>query len=569
MKSKKKRILIYISILVSLLVFNGLYFSYKHLNPADLSVVICNKKHSVYLLNQGKEALLLRVALIRKAKKSVCIQTFIWNNDDVGKLMIAELIDAAKRGVKIKIIADQMFSETDPHIIAALATISHNLKIKHYNPLSSRIDASKIDQLSSFAIDFYASNQRMHNKLFVVDGKWAITGGRNIEDTYYDNARGLNFKDRDVFVIGPVVKDMQISFLNYWNFPLCVDSNKLNDIAASIKNDKSDLSSLENISLEKDVNKLLRSDFLAKIEKEMMEVRKVAFFADQPGKIHKDEKGSRITRQFMAILLNAKRSILIQSPYLVFGEGALDFFEKLTNKGVQVTASTNSLAATDSWPTYAMLYKQKKKLINNLNIHLYEFKPLPGDINILFPDNNKIKEEMLKKNGRDFDPKTPDLKAIPYLCLHAKSLVIDETVGCVGSFNFDPRSANLNTEVALVVWDKKFASLLAANIKRDIKGDNSWVVWKRERPLPIKLAAKLTGIFNNTVEEITTLDLWPAMNTTSFELKKGKTDLPPGDEKFYDNYKSVGSFPMVSEKDEKKIYTRLFKAFGKVLTPIL
>lgn len=566
---RKKRLIIYGVVLVLLLVFNCLYFSFRVLKPADLKPVIRKKSHQVLLLDQGKEALLLRIALIRQAKKSICIQTFIWTDDEAGMLVMNELIKAAQRGVKVRIIADQMFSVTDPGVIAALATLSPNLEIKHHNPLSSNIDNSTLAQISSLARDFHGSNMRMHNKLMIVDSKWGMTGGRNIEDTYYDNARGLNFKDRDVLVTGPVVNDMQKSFESYWEFPLCISSLKLKDIAAAEKAGKSDLSALKDIPLEKEVDRLLKPDFMEKIKAKMLGVRKVAFFADIPGKEEMKGQGSRITRQFIAILLNAKKSVLIQSPYLVFGPGALEFFAGLKDKNIQVTASTNSLAATDSWPTYAMLYKQKKHLINDLGIHLYEFKPLPKDIDVMFPDNQKIRKEMLTKNGAKYDPNDPDLKQIPYLCLHAKSMVVDDDVGVVGSFNFDPRSANLNTEVALVVWDKKFASQLAENIQQDIKGGNSWVIWKRQRPAPIKFGARLTGLFNRTVEGATTLDLWPAMHTASFELKDNKEDLLPGHEKFYEHYEEAGSFPMVSEKDEKKVYTRLFKAFGKVLTPIL
>jgi len=123
--------------------------------------------------------------------------------------------------------------------------------------------------------------------------------------------------------------------------------------------------------------------------------------------------------------------------------------------------------------------------------------------------------------------------------------------------------------VALIIWDKVLSEQLLKNIQRDINPRNSWVVWKRKRPLGLDYAAGLIELVNATVEGVTSIDLWPARHTSCFELRPGCKPVPPGDPDFYDNYTSVGNFPMVSETDDKQIYTRLFKAFGKVLTPIL
>ena len=179
-------------------------------------------------------------------------------------------------------------------------------------------------------------------------------------------------------------------------------------------------------------------------------------------------------------------------------------------------------------------------------MRLYEFKPLPSDITAF-----------------------PELDNVPRLCLHAKSLVIDGRIACIGSYNFDPRSANLNTETALLVWDKAFAGRLSESIGVDTRPGNSWVVWKQRRPAAVRAFAALFESLNAVVSGLTTIDLWPAHYTRCFELRPGAKPLPPGHPRFYDHYRAVGNFPGVNMRDGKRVYVGLFKTFGGVVTPVL
>jgi len=179
-----------------------------------------NRSHYVTILNNGDNALLARTHLIRQAQKSILIQTFIWGSDETSRFMIYELIQAAKRGVKVKIILDYLISAKDFKLITFLTTADPNIEIKLYNPISKDIVPSKLAMIKKAILNFRGFNQRMHNKIFIVDDRIAITGGRNYQNDYYDRGRTRNFKDYGVMITSKIVKKMTDSFIEYWTHPL-------------------------------------------------------------------------------------------------------------------------------------------------------------------------------------------------------------------------------------------------------------------------------------------------------------------------------------------------------------
>jgi putative cardiolipin synthase len=194
-----------------------------------------NKTHYINILNVGDEALLARIHLIRLAQKAIYIQTFIWTNDEVGRLVIKELVQAAERGVKIKLMVDYLTLDKNLNNIAYLATIHPNIEFKVYNPIAQKIRPSALYLIKGYGIEFLKTNKRMHNKIVVIDDRIGITGGRNIENDYYDRGTGRNFKDRDVLVIGPAVREMTDSFMKYWNYELSVSADDMVDIHTLIE----------------------------------------------------------------------------------------------------------------------------------------------------------------------------------------------------------------------------------------------------------------------------------------------------------------------------------------------
>ncbi|MFT3784136.1 MAG: phospholipase D family protein [Nibricoccus sp.] len=518
------------------------------------------------MISHGYDALLLRVHLIRQAKTSICIQTFIWTNDECGRLLICELIEAARRGVKVRIIADHLFSDQNPEIVAFLASVHPNFEVKHYRPATSRLKPSMFRTAMASVFSFHEVNQRMHSKVMVFDDTILLTGGRNIENTYYDHSTTLNFRDRDVLAIGPVVRSAVAEFEQFWKYRYSVPSRELLDVANALKkgsfkryDHRTDYDfgpHFEALGKEADDPSIISKRFVDRLAP----VEKAAFIYDAPGKSHKAAATTaRITKELVATLESAKRSIVMQTPYLVLSGTARDVFAKLRREkpALQITVSTNSFASTDNLFAYSANYRLRNDYVENLRLRIYEFKPQPECLKTVFPRFGLMAE--LAKKQRSSAP-------LPVFSLHAKSLVVDDRVAFVGSYNLDPRSAELNTEVGLLIEDPAFARALRSEIQQDMQPENSWVIARRQFPLGLDTVNGLIG----GIIALTPLDIWPIQNTSSFELLPGAAAVPPEDPAFNKSYRDAGSFPGTEGiLSQKEILTRLFKAVGSPLTPVL
>lgn len=511
-------------------------------------------EHRVRLLNDGFEALVERVRMIRAARESIVLQTFIWKNDEAGRLMLYELLEAARRGVVVRVIADQMFSENDAGDAAFAATAHERLRIKAYNPIAHRVAPTVLASLGELVTGFRDLNQRMHNKILVVDRERAITGGRNVQNAYFDLDPRLNYRDRDVRVVGPVAGEMAASFDDYWTSPLAVPLGELIDVAARIESGEhpnpKNADEMEVAALRTEIDRALLpvagASTAGLLERT---VSRVAFVADLPGKNESAwlDASGRITEQFGGLLCGARKELVIQSPYLVLGDAGAALMDDLRDDDVSILISTNSLAATDSWQTYGMFYQQKRMLLRDLDLDIYEFRPVP-----LGP--------VARRREADEEP---------FFCLHSKSMVVDDEIAVVGSYNLDPRSGNLNTEVALLVFDPEFAGLLENSIREDLAPDRSWVLGVRDRPLGIRQVANLLESASAMVQSVTTLDPWPSRYAACFELRPGQQPVDRRHPDFYDRYENLGNFPGLGIADQKVVFARLLKGMGGAVTPIL
>lgn len=521
------------------------------------------------LLGGGYDALVLRVHLIRQAKVSIDIQTFIWTNDECGRLLMCELIEAARRGVRVRIIADHMVSAQDPATAAFLATVHPNLEVKHYRPAMARMKPSRVQQAWAAVTSFHGTNQRMHNKLMVFDAAVMITGGRNIENTYFDHSTEMNFLDRDVLAVGPVAREAEASFEAYWNYRHAVPSGELADVRAVIDSGKFPHYATRAdydfggyfTALEREADDA--AFIAARFASRLKPVAKVEFVADAPGKARGFlSRTARITRELRRTLEQARASIVMQTPYLVLSPPARELFREMQDKhpGLRIRISSNSFASTDNLLAYSANYRLRNHYVEDLDLLVHEFQPQPAALAEIFPQYRLMAERAAEqiKAGRQ--------KRSPFLCLHAKSLVVDERLAFVGSYNLDPRSENLNTEVGLLVEDEAFARELQADIERAMRAENSWVIARRD--IPLKLDA-LNGLIDGVLS-LSPIDIWPIQNTSSFELRPGAAEVAPGHPAFYKNYREVGPFPGAEGTlSNKEILTRLYKAFGAPLTPVL
>jgi len=521
----------------------------------------------VLRLESGYDALLLRIHLIRGARRSIEIQTFIWTNDECGRLMMWELLEAARRGVKVRIVADQMFSETDPATVAFVATAHPNLEVRHYRPAFDRIDPALWHRALAGVLSFRAINQRMHNKVLLVDRELLVIGGRNIENSYFDHGAAYNYRDRDVLVSGPAVAVAAETFERFWNYRHAVPSRALKDVAREIergafpryeRREDWDFGSHfgELLALAAD-DAAMRERFLAR----MRTVRSARFISDEPGKARGWLKRSapRGTAELRAALESGREDILVQTPYLVLSPAAREVVQRLreARPGLRIRVSTNSFASTDNLLAYSANYRLRNLYVEQLGLEVHELKPRPEVMEDLFPRHAEIE--------RLTAPERKGARA-PYFSLHAKSMVVDRAVAFVGSYNLDPRSENLNCECGVLVEDEDFARDLRAEIERDLRPENSWVIARRDLPLGLD---SLNGLVGGLLS-LSPVDVWPIRNTSSFDLRPGAAEVPPGHPDFHRNYREVGSFPGADGWiSQSEIVTRLYKAVGAPLTPIL
>ena len=527
--------------------------------------------HHVTLVEFGEDALKLRLHLVRAARERIDVQNFILRKDMTGELFLNALLDAARRGVKVRLLLDQMFSFSDAEYLVLLTMTHSNLQVRFYNPSFDKAKMAKHDWLTGLACCFRRVNQRMHNKLQIVDDTVGVTGGRNIADRYFDFDTNYQFKDRDVIVYGETAVAMRESFDWFWDSPKTVPVQYLRDVAAELlANEPGQLRPY--VPPDRFAPLMAELDDPGRMAELFVEpafaVDRIRYFSDQPRKLafENPDPNYDVTEVLYEILLSARSSVLIQSPYMVLSKRARKVFKRLRreNPGIELVYSTNSLASTDADTVYANTHRHKKRYVRDLGFNMYEFKPFPQGAPDFFPRWPDLIEE--KKRGVTSDSSVSgDDSTIPMpsprVGLHSKSFVVDGRVAMIGSHNFDPRSEGFNTENGIIVWDDKFASRVEELIRRDIEPGNSWVV-----------AMKPKGEQAETALEpppgMADYEPWPRSDTSVYELAPGREALPPGHPDFYRNHYPMGSFPEVV-KTRRQYLVIFLGSFFFFLEPIL
>lgn len=260
---------------------------------------------------------------------------------------------------------------------------------------------------------------------------------------------------------------------------------------------------------------------------------------------------------------SAQRSLVLQTPYLVFDGGMLRILKALReeNPAIELLASSNSFGATDNPIVYAAGFKMRRSFFQ-AGIDVYEYRHYPAALRTQIPAYNELlARAVLREVDRGSTPKRP------YLCIHAKGMVIDDLVAYVGSYNFDPRSISLNTEVGLLVHDPEFATAVKQSILADIQSDNSWVIARRDEPRSVE------SLERQLPEEVTRarIDMWPFRHTSGYALREGMQPQLPGTPPFYRNYEDVGPFPGADNEEMafKKIITCIGTVLSGLLVPLL
>ncbi len=425
-----------------------------------------NSKTGVYVLEDGGGSLITRAWLTDYAEKTIDIQYFIFSTDNVGLIACDYLVRAANRGVKVRILVDDIM--VDAELEDILMMESHeNISIKVYNP-GVNLGKSIVSKLKKFATDFRTSNLRMHNKTFIVDGKVVITGGRNIADEYFDYDHEYNFRDRDVLLIGKVAPKVAQSFEQFWNNNLSVPIRELADELPENYNDPNRFNKLHQYACNPEnfwpqirvqIDNLPTTFKRIKESGGLVWSNQVEFVSDAPGKNDGSEGlggGGYTTDALIKLVKNAKTSLDIQTPYLITTELSRNLFTAAIKRGVKVRILTNSLASTDNLEAFNGYQRDRKALLET-GVEIFEFKP--------------DAEERFKIMTGELQAKL-DFK--PIFGLHSKSMVVDNAITVIGTFNLDPRSANLNTECLAIIHDTKISQGVLKGMEIEFKPENSW-----------------------------------------------------------------------------------------------
>jgi putative cardiolipin synthase len=375
------------------------------------------------------DAFAARALLAGAAERSIDAQYYIWHGDDTGDLLFQALWRAAERGVRVRLLLDDLNTAgLDPVIVALDA--HPNIEVRLYNPLVYRTARA-----ANYVFDFARANRRMHNKAFVADNQVAIVGGRNIANEYLGAGGDVVFADLDVLAVGPVVGEVSREFDLYWNSPSAWPASALlgprgvpaADLAAKFAGTRGDAESLAYANALRDTP-ILESLLAGKLAFEWVGAKALY---DDPAKTLDTTARSDVLLlpKLLETMGRPQRSFDLVSPYFVPGDEGADAIAALAKRGVRVRVLTNSLAATDVVAVHAGYAKRRRELLE-AGVVLYELKP------------TAVSDD-------------PDDKAVFGLSssssLHAKTFAVDGQRIFVGSFNTDQRSAHLNTEMGLVI----------------------------------------------------------------------------------------------------------------------
>jgi cardiolipin synthase C len=395
----------------------------------------------IHPLTVATDAFAARVVLAAAAERSLDVQYYIWHADETGVLLLQALHNAAARGVRVRLLVDdQNTSGTEP-LLAALAA-RPNVEVRLYNPFANR----SLRALGYLG-DFERLNRRMHNKSFTADNQVAIVGGRNIGNEYFGAGSEVPFKDLDVMAIGAVVPEVSAEFDLYWNsasaYPISSVVQPAGQEEASLFAERA---AAVNASTEAQayLAAVRATPLIPQLLDRSLEIEwaPAHVVRDDPAKTLDPEAGKEVLllTQLMEGQSRPQRSLDIISPYFVPGERGAAQLEKLARDGVRVRVLTNSLAATDVAVVHSG-YAKRRCALARAGVRLFELKPVFEDV------------QARKKDKPDSGSSAASL--------HAKTFAADESRIFVGSFNFDLRSALLNTEMGLVMASPPLAARLS------------------------------------------------------------------------------------------------------------
>ena len=388
----------------------------------------------IYRLDSGQDALGARIGLIERAEQAIDMQSYLIKDDISGNLVALYLAAAADRGVRVRLLMDDAL--TDEVDAGLLSLDEHdNIEVRVFNPFPRRRS-----RFVSLLANFNILNRRMHNKSFTVDNQVTIVGGRNIADEYYRTGGATEFIDEDLLAIGPPVDDVSDGFDEYWNSPEAIPMGAFDRMVAHSNVSESVEEARKFVDEHKDTaflqgvdGRLIEAFIAGQLEVIPADAEVVQ---DRPEKVRNlIRRGASATSAYLQQMVSAAtKELIVISPYFVPQQQGVDFFGSLVKKGVRVVIISNSLASTNHSSVHAVYARYRKPLLQQ-GVELYELRPR-------------------------FEAMETETK----LTLHSKVATVDRSIMFVGSFNLDPRSLYLNTEMGMAVTSPKLAGTMAESI---------------------------------------------------------------------------------------------------------
>jgi putative cardiolipin synthase len=408
------------------------------------------------LLASNLHAFAARAHSARSAGRSLDLQYYYWRDDLAGGLLAKEVLSAADRGVRVRLLLDDINIRGDDSTYLALQSHPH-IEMRLFNP--SRNRTNPWQRGIELVLRAMSATRRMHNKVWIADGRIAVVGGRNIGDAYFDVSDTSNFRDMDLLLVGPAVHQTEAIFDSFWNSASAIPIQAL--VRRRLRRRKVNLAQLhrklENLTAagpagpylqrlieEKDAETMLAG------EQRFHWAQDVQVVSDPPEKALGGAEDAWLACTIMPVLYDAKREAEIISPYFIPGQDGLRRLSELVSRGVEVTVLTNSLAATDVAAVHGAYAAYRRALIE-AGVSLFELKP-------------EVRRRRISAFGSSG------------ASLHTKAFTVDGTFGFVGSFNFDPRSISLNTEMGVLFQHPELTKEISKVLAQETAPQSSYKV---------------------------------------------------------------------------------------------
>ena len=388
-------------------------------------------KSGVDSISVGEDAFAVRARLAAAAEYSIDAQYYMWHGDTTGKLLFEALVQAARRGVRVRLLLDDTNTGGLDRTIAALAA-QPNIQVRLFNPLVNRRG-----RWTNYLFDFKRVNHRMHNKSFTVDNQMTVIGGRNIGDEYFNAADTLEFVDVDLLAMGPVVSAVSKMFDQFWNsasaYPAELLVGKVSPERAAVELQATFVATRADPKAAKYVEMMRGSPLVNELSERRLEFQwsEVRLVGDDPEKVFAANRDLLLLPRLFEVTGQPRSRFDLVSPYFVPTKLGTVSFRALAQRGVRVRVLTNSLASNDVAAVHAGYARRRPALLAS-GVQLYELKRV---------DSPPHRYSRGSSSGS----------------LHAKTFQIDDTQLFIGSFNFDPRSARLNTEMGVVIENQAMA----------------------------------------------------------------------------------------------------------------